>query len=171
MSVTTAARDVRPSNETYNAFVSTLSLASIDLVAVSGERRSVGVASRTRFDLQAGFQLGDDAIRYRFDLTAHLTDDDAGDCGQVSASVIITVSAPEGMDAACAEQFGDTSATMLAHPFLREAIASTAQRIGFPGVLLPLVVRQPDQDPVLQPDGARPGPARQDGLGGTASRR
>jgi preprotein translocase subunit SecB len=32
----------------------------------------------------------------------------------------------------------------MAHPYLREAIASTALRIGFPGVLLPLIKHQPD---------------------------
>lgn len=98
---------------------------------------------RTRFNLDAGYQVEGNSIHYRFDATGQLTDEANADHGSVNASVVVTVTTPTVPDAACIERFGNHSATFLAHPYLREALASTAQRLGFPGVLLPILCRKP----------------------------
>jgi hypothetical protein len=129
---------------TYRAFVADLELASIELVKVHGERTADGVAVQTRFDRTAGYMQDGVVIHYRYDLTAHFTDDHATALGSAAASVLITARATTAASAACIEQFGGTSGALVAHPYLREAIASTAQRIGFPGVLLPMIKYQPN---------------------------
>ena len=120
-----------------------LQLAGIELVKVQGERIAPGTAAQTRFDLTAGYMLNEDAIQYRFDVTAHFLDDSGATVGNSSASVILAARGAPTTDVACIERFGATSAALMVHPYLREAIASTAQRIGFPGVLLPMIKYHP----------------------------
>jgi hypothetical protein len=134
-----------PDATAYNEFVGSVTLAAVNLVAIGGERRTAGEASQTRFDSGAGYQLEDREIHYRFDVIGHLTDDAGTDYGQVSASVIVTLTTPIVPDTACLERFGGTSVALMAHPYLREALASTAQRLGFAGVLLPIITQQPGQ--------------------------
>lgn len=138
----TRSADLEPA--TYNAFVDGLELAGIELVRVHGERAEAGAAAQTRFDMSAGYMRDGGVIHYRYDLTAHFTDDRGTALGSAAASVLITARAAAAEDAASIEQFGGTSGALMAHPYLREAIASTALRIGFPGVLLPLIKHQPD---------------------------
>lgn len=146
-----AAGQRQPSRVDYNAFIGSLSLAAINLVAIGGERREPGEASKTRYELSAGYQIEETSIHYRFDAHGHLTNDEATDLGDVRASVIVTVGAEAIPDEQCIERFGNTSALMMAYPYLREALASTAQRLGFSGVLLPLRTHTP---PVDRPDEA-----------------
>jgi hypothetical protein len=128
----------------YNAFVASVALTAINVVGVGGERRMAGDASQTRFDLTAGYQIEDGAIHYRFDAIGHLADPAGADYGQVSAAVVVTLTLTEpAPPPACVERFGGQSAAMMAHPYLREALGSTALRLGFGGVLLPMVTRQP----------------------------
>ena len=140
MDTSTRPADLEPA--TYNAFVGGLELAGIELVRVHGERTEAGAAAQTRFDMSAGYMRDGGAIHYRYDLTAHFTDDRGTALGSAAASVLITARAAAA-DTASIEQFGGTSGALMAHPYLREAIASTALRIGFPGVLLPLIKHQP----------------------------
>jgi hypothetical protein len=137
----TRPADLEPA--TYNAFVGGLELAGIELVRVHGERAEAGAAAQTRFDMSAGYMRDGGVIHYRYDLTAHFTDDRGTALGSAAASVLITAHTAAA-DTASIEQFGGTSGALMAHPYLREAIASTALRIGFPGVLLPLIKHQPD---------------------------
>lgn len=127
--------------ERFNAFVEAATLTAVDVVAVSGERRAAGEAPLARFDLSAGYQLEGRTIHYRFDGVARLSDSDDVDYGEVGASVIVTVTVTVDPDPACVEMFGAMTTAMTAHPYLREALASTALRLGFPGVLLPFLVR------------------------------
>jgi hypothetical protein len=94
--------------------------------------------------MTAGYMQDGAVIHYRYDLTAHFTDDHGTALGSAAASVLITARATTAADTASIEQFGGTSGALVAHPYLREAIASTTLRIGFPGVLLPLIKHQPD---------------------------
>jgi hypothetical protein len=89
------------------------------------------------------FRLNEDTIQYRFDVTAHFLDDSGATVGNSSASVILAARGAPTTDVACIEYFGATSAALMVHPYLREAIGSTAQRIGFPGVLLPMIKYHP----------------------------
>jgi hypothetical protein len=129
----------------YNAFVAGLELARIDLIKIGGERASTSAAAQIRFDLTAGYSQDENGINYRYDATAYITDDEGIELGQASASIVITFRTTSSAEVACIEQFGATSGAFMAHPYLREAIASTAQRLGFPGVLLPMIKSQPDK--------------------------
>ncbi len=128
---------------TYNGFVAGLELAGIDLVKIHGERTAGGVGTQTKFDLTATYMQGEGVIHYRYEATAHFIDDHDTMLGNIAASIQITVRSDIAVNEACILQFGGTSGALMAHPYLREAVASTAQRIGFPGVLLPLIKHQP----------------------------
>lgn len=132
-----------PDSVTYNSFVAALQLIGIEPVKVLGERMASGIASQTRFELAVGYMLSDDAIQYRYDLTAHFLDGSGIALGSASASILLVVSNAPTTDVACIEHFGATSGALMVHPYLREVIASTAQRLGFPGVLLPMIKHQP----------------------------
>jgi hypothetical protein len=132
-----------PDAPAYNSFVAALQLMGIEAVKVHGERMASGAASQTRFDLAVGYMLGEGAIQYRYDLAAHFLDDTGIALGSASASVLLVASNAPTTDVACIEHFGTTSGALMVHPYLREIIASTAQRIGFPGVLLPMIKHQP----------------------------
>ncbi|HUD40078.1 MAG TPA: hypothetical protein VMR14_24515 [Streptosporangiaceae bacterium] len=127
----------------YNAFIGGLDLAAIELVKVSGERTVVGIATQSRFELTASYMQDDAVIYFRYEATAHFTDDHEVVLGIVSASIQLTARTAAAVSGAYLEQFGGTSGAFMAHPYLREVIASTAQRIGFPGVLLPMMKQQP----------------------------
>jgi hypothetical protein len=130
--------------DSYNSFVAALQLSGIELVKIQGERTQSGASSQSRFDLSAGYMLDGDAIHYRYDVNVHCLDDTGSVLGNVSASVLLVAMSVAAFDVACVEHFGGTSGALMAHPYLREAVASTAQRIGFPGVLLPMIRYQPD---------------------------
>lgn len=132
-----------PDVEVYNSFVAVLQLTGIEVVKVQGERIAPGTAAQTRFDLTAGYMVNEDALQYRFDVTAHFLDDSGTTVGNSFVSVILAARCAPATDVACIERFGATSAALMVHPYLREAIASTAQRIGFPGVLLPMIKYHP----------------------------
>lgn len=134
---------------TYKAFVADLELAGIELVKIHGERTAVGVAAQTRFDLTATYMQDNCFIHYRYEMIAHFVDDDNAVLGNVMASLQIVVRFGVIPSESCIEQFGATSGSLMAHPYLREAVASTAQRIGFPGVLLPMTkqhLAEPDEN-------------------------
>ena len=134
-----------PDSSTYNSFVAGLRLMGIELIKVHGERTASGAASQTRFDLAVGYMFADDAIQYRYDIATYFLDDDGNDLGNASASVLLVTANAPTTDVACIEHFGATSGALMVHPYLREVTASTAQRIGFPGVLLPMIKHQPEE--------------------------
>lgn len=140
----TATSDLDPA--TYNAFVDALELSDVEIVKLHAERTSEGTVARTEFDLGASYMQDGEAIRYRYDLAAYLSDDEGAVLGHVTASAVVVTRTTGALDAVCIERFGATSGALIAHPYLREAIGSSAQRIGFPGVLLPAIRRQPDGD-------------------------
>jgi len=155
MTVETTAND-ELSPQRYNTWLSALDLGVIEIVRLSAERRLSGVAPASRYELAAGWTAEDGFIYWRYDLTAHLTDDDAADYGDVQASVLIRGEhRGQDTDAACIERFGATSGTIMAHPYLREVIATTALRLGFPGVMLPMITAQPDVPQEVSPDEQR----------------
>jgi len=129
----------------YNAFVASMQLGGIELIKIHGERTAPGTASQTRFDLAAGYTQDDGSVHYRYDVTAHFLDETGTSLGNASASVLLIVRDVDAVDVSCIVRFGATSGALMAHPYLREIIASTAQRIGFSGVLLPMIKQQPDQ--------------------------
>jgi hypothetical protein len=133
--------------EAYNRFVQSASLSGITVVALNGERRASGDATQTRFHVEAGFKTEGDFILYRFDGVGRLTDQQETDYGEVSASVIVAVKVTEIPEPTFIEQFGATSAVMMAHPYLRETLASTALKMGFRGISLPMIVQGSRSEP------------------------
>lgn len=129
---------------TYNAFIADLRLIGIELVKIQGERTSSGTSLQNRFNLSAGYMIDADKINFRYEVAAHLMDDAGSVLGNVSASVLLTADGVSAYAPVCFERFGATSGALMVHPYLREAIASTAQRIGFPGIMLPMMTYQPD---------------------------
>lgn len=138
------AADLDPA--TYNAFIDDVELVSIEVVRLHAERTIAGPVEQTRFDLSASYMQDGAIIHYRYDLSAHLTDNEGSTLGNAAFSVVVTVHAASTVDAAYIEQFGATSGALMAHPYLREAFASSAQRIGLPGALLPIIKYQPNQE-------------------------
>lgn len=130
---------LEPSPEAYNTFVAGLTLVAVDVVKITAERRRSGHAPVTRYALAAGWHAENAMILWRYDITAKLTDEEDTDFGTAEASVVIAAQCTGDVDPVCAERFGGTSGAFMAHPYLREAIASTAQRLGFGGVLLPML--------------------------------
>jgi len=126
----------------YNAFVDDLEIGGIELVKIHGERMAPGAATQTRFNLTASYMQEGPLIHYRYEVTAHFVDGHAAVLGNASASIQVAVRTEIAVNTACIEQFGGTSGALMAHPYLREAVASTAQRIGFHGVLLPAIKHQ-----------------------------
>ncbi|MCW2608438.1 MAG: hypothetical protein JWO60_3131 [Frankiales bacterium] len=140
--VTAAAE---PDPQRYNTWLEGLSLSVIEVVAVQAERRRSGPAPATQYQLGAGWSVEENWLFWRYDVTAHLTDDDGTDYGDVQASVLLRGQhRGDDTDPACMERFGATSGTIMAHPYLREVIATTALRLGFVGVMLPMITAQPD---------------------------
>jgi hypothetical protein len=145
MNASTSAAEIDPA--TYNAFVTDLELVGMELVKVHGERMAAGTPAQAMFNVTLGYTQSDDLIHYRYDLAAHLTDDQGVMLGSAEASVLLTARTTGAVDPKYVEHFGGTSGALMTHPYLREAIASTAQRIGFPGVLLPMIKHHPYQAP------------------------
>jgi hypothetical protein len=119
----------------HDTFAADFGPAAIELVEVYGERAADGVATQSRFGLTAEYMRQDADIHYRYNLTAHFTDDFGTAVGRASVSVLVIIRIADGTDAAYIEKFGATSAALVARPYLRDAISSTAERIGFPGIL------------------------------------
>jgi hypothetical protein len=96
----------------------------------------------TSWDVSARWQLELPHVFWRYDVTARLTDEAGTDFGSIEVGVMLTgrVSQPPSVE--CVTQFGGHDGMPIAYPFLREAIASTALRLGFTGILLPLQKRE-----------------------------
>jgi preprotein translocase subunit SecB len=139
----TSAESKELDSAAYNAFVADLELDAVDLVKVHGERTGVGHASQIRFDLAASYIQDEMAINYRYEVDAYVIDDDDKPLGTVAVTIQVTAYTTTEVDKDCIEQFGGTSGALIAHPYLREAVASAAQRIGFTGVLLPMIKQRP----------------------------
>jgi DNA-binding transcriptional ArsR family regulator len=122
-------QDVTP--EEYTALIEVADLRATDLIAVAGERRAAGEPTLTHFSLNAGFQFDADEheLRYAFSGRARLADEEDRDYGEVSATVIVAYGIGDIRPSeACAEMFGDQSASMAAHP-LRTRGAGSCGRL------------------------------------------
>lgn len=131
-----------PDPDEYNAFVAQANLAQIDVARILAERVAPGESKETAFETRLGFMVGEGALHWRFDCTANVVDADGVTLGLVETAVIVTTEYVN--DAPSREVmvlFGNTSAALIAHPYLRETIATAAQRIGLPNVLLPALRR------------------------------
>ena len=77
---------------------------------------------------------------YRFRVDVELQDVDGNKLGKIGADVVATFQ--HGRDSVrddVVARFGMTTATTLAYPYVRETVQSVANRMGFGGVVLPLI--------------------------------
>lgn len=129
----------------YNAYVATVRLENVEVVSLHGERvDDVAAVGEPRFDITSRYQRREGgSVVYRYDATCRLPGPDGAEVGRVHALVHVhTVSDEPGPDWVV-ERFGRTSGAFVAHPYVREAIGTTAHRVGFPGVVLPMIKALP----------------------------
>ena len=132
-----------PTPELYNAFVAGLALEEIQLVRVSGERRIAGEPSELGFGFGGGFAVEADRLQIRYDVTAQLLGDEAAVLSEVQASVVVVLAMAEAGSPECFNRFAGSSGALMAHPYLREVVQSTAARLGHPGVVVPMATTIP----------------------------
>jgi hypothetical protein len=126
--------------------VASLEIQEAQLVKLSAERLQVGLPVGTHFEQHAGYARPDaTTIHYRYDLVAHVVSETGIELGRVEAAVVLAVATLADADPPSVEMFGATSGAVIVHPFLREVLASPAQRIGYPGIMLPLLAAHPGQ--------------------------
>lgn len=130
----------------YNAYVAQVRLDNVEVVRLLGERLADGpVEGDPEIEITAQYQRrgSGEVVVYRYDATCRLPGTDGTEVGRVHALVHVhTVSGEPGPDWVV-ERFGRTSGAFVAHPYVREAIGTTAHRVGFPGVVLPMIKALP----------------------------
>lgn len=127
----------------YNAWLRATSLNDIAIVAQSSERSGPGESESTRFELEAGYQLVDGGLQYRYNATATIYTEGDIEVGIARAAVVVDVACPDSPSPEAIGYFGSTSVPMMAHPYVREALSTAAARVGFHGITLPLITHQP----------------------------
>lgn len=127
----------------YNSWLETTSLRDIAVVAQSSERTASGDSEITRFELEAGYQVVDDGLQYRFTATATILAEGDIEVGVARAAVVAVIDSPTKPSAEAIEYFGSTSVPMMVHPYVREALSTAAARVGFHGITLPRITHQP----------------------------
>lgn len=142
----TAAEGAALSAESYNEFVAGITLGEIVTTKLSAERTGPGEAGASRFDIQGGVAVEDGTLQCQFTVTAHILTDEDQQIGSVEVVLVTLFGANPQPSPAAAEQFARTSAATIAMPYLREAVASAALRVGFPGVTMPLYIAMPSQE-------------------------
>lgn len=126
----------------YNAFVEQANLAQIEVVRIIAERVSAGESRETNFETRIGFIVDEGTLHWRYDCVATIVDGEGMTLGVVEAAVVVTTEYPdEPPSPEVMVMFGNNPAALMAHPYLRETIATAAQRIGLPNVLLPMIRR------------------------------
>jgi len=138
-------------DDQYQLFVDSLELNTIETVEFGGARFRPGFAPQTKFSVETGYVLESGTIYFRFNVRAQLleeegrqesdedTTDPLGELG-VTLLLIFQFAEPNAEpDPEHIERFGSEQATTMAFPYLREAIQVIAQRLNFPGVVLPMI--------------------------------
>lgn len=134
MSVLPEAPDDR-----YLAFVAGVEVQWIEVVLLHAEKRSVNASNDFEVQIGGGNALAEDHFLSRFEAKASVTDADGDDAAQLQVALIIKFSSETVPDEELVERFSRSTGVMMATPYLRENLASLAQRTNVEGVLLPLV--------------------------------
>lgn len=129
-----------PPTAEYNAFVRDAELTAVELQKVSAERLSAGVVDDVDLTTTPEYVIGANRVFYRFDAVAVLRDSLGTEIGRVTAVLALAFSfGADTPSPDVAGRFGLTTAQLLAHPYLREAIQSLGARVGLRDVTLPLI--------------------------------
>lgn len=141
---TGAGEEPECSVEEYNQFVGQVEIAGIDTVVLHAERHRAGTSPVTQFSTGAGWLHEGPHAAYRFDVQAVPLGDDEQPVATIKVSLVVNLDhVPEDSSPQVLERFGANAVTMMAFPFLREAVATMAQRLNLPGVILPMIQQQP----------------------------
>ncbi|GCD91205.1 hypothetical protein [Nocardioides sp. LS1] len=131
-----------PTPEEYNAFVEALSLGSVETHRVLAERVGPGESEEASFETRVGFMTGESSAHWRYDASVTIVDSEGTALGTIEVAIVVTATYEDAAVSPSPEvlaRFGGTTAALIAHPYLRETIATAAQRIGFTGVTLPML--------------------------------
>jgi len=128
------------SAEEYNAFIHGSQLLGIDTTNLHADRLRPGAAPTTSYELESNFSVVDKSLFLRFECTATLKGDDGEPVAHVRVAMVLAFSfvGPEP-SVAVVQRFTENVGLMMITPNLREAIHSTALRLGYTGVTLPIM--------------------------------
>lgn len=124
-----------------NSLVDAMKVVHIEVVSFSGQRVRPGPAPNSTFQVTIGAGMRDERLVYRFDVAATLNGKDGKEVGKVDVALAATFEMPPEFEpqAWLIERLGGT-AVHIAFPHLRENIQSLAARLGYLGVLMPVLV-------------------------------
>jgi CO dehydrogenase/acetyl-CoA synthase delta subunit len=128
--------------EDYHTFVEKLELATVQYWAMHCERLKVGEAPKTTYALGVKLAIEGQRAYYRVDAYATPLDVDDQPVAQIENSVIVAFDLPKSDPPPewALARFGSQNAVMMAYPFIREAVASMALRLGLPGIIMPMAI-------------------------------
>lgn len=132
-----------PKPEAYNAFVGGIEIEEIQLVHVSGERKVPGEPTNIGYSLGGGFHMEGERLQLKYDVTASVLGADSVVLSEVKASVVVVLKMATPGTPECYNLFAGTSGALMVHPYLREVVQSTADRLGHPGLILPVAKAMP----------------------------
>lgn len=126
----------------YREFVAGLELQRIDTLAVRAERLTHGEMDESAVALDSSFAVdaAQSAVFYKYDVNVTVSGQDDARLGEVEVTVVLVFRAASlDVPVELVERFGATAAYMMGYPYLREAVSTLAARVGFPGLMLPVV--------------------------------
>ncbi|MGI5443137.1 hypothetical protein ACQEV4_39100 [Streptomyces shenzhenensis] len=105
------------------------------------ERLAADTSASAELRLELGMAPNPDSVFYRLKAQATLKSEEGKDVGRVEVSVVTRYDITEGEvpDEDTLLEFADRDAAVVAYPYVREGIQSLAARIGFAGVLIPML--------------------------------
>lgn len=125
----------------YRAFVASLRLEQVETIKVAAHRLRVSDVISTETEIEPSFAVDHQqgAVFFKYDLAARVLDAEDAVAATIDVTVVLVFATPmTDAEPAMIDHFAGSSAYLMAHPYLREALGATALRIGFPGVLLPV---------------------------------
>lgn len=128
----------------YNEFVHGLVLLEVNTVRLVAEALRPGLSPETTYELRASVATEESHLFLRYDAAASLLGDDGDPVARIETALVLVFRIDSTPPPEIVEHFGSTSGTLMAHPYLREALQSLSARLGYPGVLLPLRVATPE---------------------------
>ncbi|MER7168901.1 hypothetical protein ABT336_22890 [Micromonospora sp. NPDC000207] len=131
-------------HDTVSALKERLELGNVFFQSFSGESKKLGNLSEFAVELGTSHALVDDHLLYRFNVECKLlggsTDSADGrpEYGSIQLRLVCEFTNAKGLSASTEtiEEFGDSVALNVAHPYIREAISSIVVRLGFPALTI-----------------------------------
>ncbi|GAA0696359.1 hypothetical protein GCM10009536_31060 [Streptomyces thermocarboxydus] len=125
----------------YEEFSRRVVLEQVLTESCEAERLAAETSAGAELRLELGLAPNPESIFYRLKAQATLKSKEGKDVGRVEVSVVTRYDITEGgvPDDGTLLEFADREATVVAYPYVREGIQSLAARIGFAGVLIPML--------------------------------